>query len=140
MIFCIIGFVIPGFTAIFLVCIQQFLEKLGLECTIAWKSFWIISWIGMILLPVLFLKNLRSKETETSEKLKTNLIFFNLFEYFFIQTALSVFFTKATTLCYGSGGQNGLELAFTGWLSLPILMIFSYIFEYHTDTTITPEK
>ncbi|WPO77180.1 hypothetical protein [Flavobacterium sp. KACC 22761] len=107
-----------------------------MECTLIWKTFWALSWIGMISLPVLMLKKLRSKETETSEKLRTYLIFFNFFEYFFIQTALSIFFTTADILCYGSGGQNGIELVFTAWLALPILMIFSYIFEYHTKITI----
>lgn len=140
MIFCIIGFIIPGFTAILLVGLQLTLGKIGVECTSIWKSFWLFSWIGMILLPVLFFRNLKRKETESYEKLKTQLIFFNLFEYFFIQVALSTFFTTANTLCYVSDGQNGIELAFTAWLSLPVLMIFSYIFEHHTETTIASDK
>lgn len=140
MIFCVIGFIIPGFTAILLVGIQIILEKLGMVCTSIWKTFWLLSWIGMILLPILFFKILNKKETESYEKLKTNLVFFNFFEYFFIQTAFSLFYTKADTICYVSDGQNGIELAFTAWLSLPILMIFSYIFEYHTNTTIASDK
>lgn len=140
MIFCVIGFIIPGFTAILLVGIQIILEKLGMVCPSIWKTFWLLSWIGMILLPILFFKILNKKETESYEKLKTNLVFFNFFEYFFIQTAFSLFFTKADTICYVSDGQNGIELAFTAWLSLPILMIFSYIFEYHTNTTIASDK
>jgi hypothetical protein len=126
----------PVFTAIILIGIQMFFTKLGIECTNSWKLFWGISWVGMILLPILFFKNLKNKEIEKYKKLKTNLIFFNFFEYFFIQTALSSFFTNANILCYGSGGQNGLELVFTAWLALPILMIFSYFFEYHTDTIV----
>jgi len=140
MFFCLFGFFIPGFTAILLIGIQIFLSKLGIECTNSWKSFWVISWTGMILLPILFFKNLKNKESEKYQKLKTNLIFFNFFEYFFIQTALSAFFTTANTLCYVSDGQNGIELAFTGWMALPILMIFSYFFEYHTDTIIDDNK
>lgn len=136
MIFCIVGIFIPGFTAILLLGIQMFMTKIGIECTNAWKLIWGISWIGMILLPVLFYKNLKKKETETSEKLKTNLIFFNLFEYIFLQAGLSLLFTKANTLCYVSDGQNGIELAFTAWFALPVLMVFSYLFEYHTETTI----
>lgn len=114
----------------------MFLTQIGIECTNAWKLIWGTSWIGMILLPSLFYKNLKQKETETSEKLKTNLIFFNLFEYIFLQAGLSLFFTKANTLWYVSDGQNGIELAFTGWLSLPILMALSYTFEYQTNTTV----
>ena len=140
MIFCVIGFIIPGFTAILLVGIQIILEKLGMVCTSIRKTFWLLSWIGMILLPILFFKILNKKETESYEKLKTNLVFFNFFEYFFIQTAFSLFYTKADTICYVSDGQNGIELAFTAWLSLPILMIFSYIFDYHTNTTIASDK
>jgi len=32
-------------------------------------------------------------------------------------------------LCNGNGGQNGLELAFTAWLALPILILFSFVFK-----------
>lgn len=136
MIFCIIGIFIPGFTAILLLGIQMFLAQIGIECTNAWKLIWGFSWIGLIFLPVLFYKNLKKKESEKYEKLKTNLIFFNLFEYIFLQAGLSLFFTKANTLCYVSDGQNGLELAFTGWLALPILMGVSYLFEYQTNTIV----
>lgn len=136
MIFCIIGLLIPGFSALLLVGTQLILQKTGIECTVIWKAFWVFSWIGMILLPILFFKNLKKKETGSYEKLKANLILFNFFEYLFIQTALSIFFTTSNTLCYVSDGQNGLELVFTAWISLPILMIFSYIFEYHTETTL----
>ena len=136
MIFCVIGLFIPGFTAILLVFTQLILDKLGMECTYIWKSFWVFSWIGMIALPILYFKKLKKKETESHDKLKAYLIFFNFFEYLFIQTALSVFFTTANTLCYVADGQNGIELVFTAWMSLPILMIFSYFFEYHTETIV----
>lgn len=137
MIFCLVGLFIPAFPAIFLVGIQLLLQKFGIECTVVWKSFWVFSWIGMILLPILFLKKLNTKETASHDRLQGYLIFFNFFEYCFIQIALSIFFTTSNTLCYGPGGQNGIELAFTAWMSLPVLMIFSYIFEYHTKTTIS---
>ncbi|MFW0737047.1 hypothetical protein [Flavobacterium sp. T12S277] len=140
MIFCVIGFIIPGFTAMLLFGTQFILQRLGVECTTTWKALWVLSWIGMLFLPVLFYKSLKKKETESYDKLKTNLIFFNFLEYIFMQTALSIFFTKANTLCYVSDGQNGIELVFTAWLSLPVLMIFSYIFEYHTETTISSDK
>lgn len=136
MIFCLIGFFIPGFTAILLLGIQMLLTEIGIECANSWKLIWIGTWIGMILLPILFFRYLDRKSTETYQKLKTNLILFNLFEYIFIQASLASLFTNGNTLCYGSGGQNGIEFAFTAWLALPILIIFSYFFEYHTETTI----
>jgi hypothetical protein len=136
MIFCLIGFFIPGFTAILLFGIQMLLTEVGIECANSWELIWIGTWIGMILLPILFFRYLDRKSKETYQKLKTNLILFNLFEYIFIQASLASLFTNGNTLCYGSGGQNGIEFAFTAWLALPILIIFSYFFEYHTETTI----
>lgn len=136
MIFCMIGFFIPGFTAILLLGIKIFLSEIGIECTNSWKIIWIGSGIGMILLPILFFIYLNGKSTETYKKLKTNLILFNLFEYIFIQASFASLLTNGNTLCYVSDGQNGIELVFTAWIALPILIIFSYLFEYHTETTI----
>ena len=136
LIFCLIGFIIPAFTAILLLGIQMFLTEIGIECSNSWKLIWAGTWIGMILLPVLFFKYLNGRLTETYQKIRTNLILFNLFEYIFIQASLASLFTNGNTLCYVSDGQNGIELVFTAWLALPILIIFSYFFEYHTETTI----
>ena len=136
MIFCLIGFFIPGFTAILLLGIQMLLTEIGMECANSWKLIWTGTWIGMILLPILFFRYLNGKSTVPYQKIKTNLILFNLFEYIFIQASLASLFSNGNTLCYGSGGQNGIEFAFTAWLALPILIIFSYFFEYHTETTI----
>lgn len=136
LIFCLIGFFIPGFTAILLLGVQMLLTEIGMECANSWKLIWTGTWIGMILLPILFFRYLNGKSTVPYQKIKTNLILFNLFEYIFIQASLASLFTNGNTLCYGSGGQNGIEFAFTAWLALPILIIFSYFFEYHTETTI----
>ncbi|MNT78443.1 hypothetical protein D3C72_2176830 [compost metagenome] len=114
----------------------MFLTEIGIECANSWKLIWTGTWLGMILFPILFFRYLDGKSTETYQKLKTNLILFNLFEYICIQASLASLFTNGNTLCYGSGGQNGIEFAFTAWLALPILIIFSYFFEYHTETTI----
>lgn len=54
--------------------------------------------------------------------------FFNLIEYIFIQASLALFFTSGQTLCYVSDGQNGLELVFTAWIALPILIGLSVLF------------
>lgn len=136
LIFCLIGFFIPGFTAILLLGIQILLTKIGMECANSWKLIWTGTWIGMILSPILFFRYLNGKSTVPYKKIKTNLILFNLFEYIFVQASLASLFTNGNTLCYGRGGQNGIEFAFTAWLALPILIIFSYFFEYHTETTI----
>jgi hypothetical protein len=136
MIFCLIGFFIPGFTAILLLGIQMLLTEIGMECANSWKLIWTGTWIGMVLLPILFFRYLNRKSTIPYQKIKTNLILFNLFEYIFLQASLASLLTNGNTLCYGSGGQNGIEFAFTAWLALPILIIFSYFFEYHTETTI----
>ncbi|EOG6905690.1 hypothetical protein ACLH3R_002316 [Flavobacterium psychrophilum] len=135
-IFCLIGFFIPGFTAILLLGIQMLLTEIGMECANSWKLIWTGTWIGMVLLPILFFRYLNRKSTIPYQKIKTNLILFNLFEYIFLQASLASLLTNGNTLCYGSGGQNGIEFAFTAWLALPILIIFSYFFEYHTETTI----
>jgi hypothetical protein len=136
MIFCLIGFFIPGFTAILLLGIQMLLTEIGMECANSWKLIWTGTWIGMVLLPILFFRYLNRKSTIPYQKIKKNLILFNLFEYIFLQASLASLLTNGNTLCYGSGGQNGIEFAFTAWLALPILIIFSYFFEYHTETTI----
>jgi hypothetical protein len=136
LIFCLIGFFIPGFTAILLLGIQMLLTEIGMECANSWKLIWTGTWIGMVLLPILFFRYLNGKSTVPYQKIKTNLILFNLFEYIFLQASLASLLTNGNTLCYGSGGQNGIEFAFTAWLALPILIIFSYFFEYHTETTI----
>lgn len=128
LIFCAIGFIIPGFTAILLLGTQILFTKIGIECSNAWRLIWSITWVGMIGLPILFayyLKNL-DKDDQTW---RNKFIFFNLLEYIFIQASLASFFTSGNTLCYGSGGQNGLELVFTAWLGLPILLIFSFVFK-----------
>ena len=57
------------------------------------------------------------------------LIIFNIIEYTFIQATLAIFFTNGQMLCYVTDGQNGLELAFTGWMALPFLTVLSLVFD-----------
>lgn len=40
-----------------------------------------------------------------------------------------MFFTTGQTLCYVSDGQNGIVFVFTAWLSLPILVVLSIVFD-----------
>jgi len=128
LVFCIVGFLIPGFTAIILLGIQMLFTKLGIECSNAWKVIWIIGWIGSIILPLYFTKYIRIVTAEKLHSLKSKFIFFNLLEYIFIQISGASLLTNGKTLCYVTDGQNGIELAFSGWLSLPIIFMMSFYF------------
>ena len=127
--FCILGFLIPGFTAIFLLGIQSLFMKTGVECSMAWELIWLITSIGMVILPFFFINYLRKTSNQNLQSLKTRLFFFNLIEYIFIQATLASLFTNGDNLCNVTDGQNGLEFVFTAWLALPILLLFSYVFK-----------
>ena len=128
--FLIIGVFIPGFTAIVLLGFQMLLTVIGIECTNAWTVIWTITTAAAIILPFLFLRQIISLPKEKLGILKTRLIVFNALEYIFIQSSLAPLFTNGRTLCYGAGGQNGLELIFTAWLALPLLLGFSLFLNY----------
>ncbi len=134
-IFAIVGLFIPGFTALGLLGLQMFLSNLGIECSNAWAIIWTTTIIAGIILPFLFYRHITRLTIEKLHSLKTRLTFFNLLEYIFIQSSLTPLFTNGRTLCYVGDGQNGLELVFTAWLALPILILFSFIFN-HTFKTI----
>ncbi|RTZ02692.1 hypothetical protein EKL98_12560 [Flavobacterium bomense] len=127
-IFSIIGIFIPGFTAMGLVGTQMLLSSVGIECTVAWKIIWTSTIILGIVSPVIFIKYIRNITDEKLKTLKTKLTIFNLVEYVCIQSSIGSLFSNSNTLCYGSGGQNGLELVFTAWLALPILIVMSIVF------------
>lgn len=128
LIFTIVGLFIPGFTAIGLLGLQMLLSKIGIECSTSWIAIWTTTTIAGLLLPYLFYKNIATLTADKIQLLKTRLTFFNLFEYIFIQSSLTPLFTSGRTLCYVTDGQNGLELVFTAWLALPILIAFSFAF------------
>ena len=127
-IFSLIGIFIPGFTAIALIGTQMLLSSGGIECTISWKIIWSLTTILGIGLPIIFIKYIRNITIEKLKTLKTKLIIFNLVEYICIQSSIGSLFSNSNTLCYESDGQNGLELVFTAWLALPILVILSIVF------------
>jgi len=122
---CVIGFFISGFTAILLFLFQSLTQKIGVECEMYWKSLWIITTVMSIVLPIIFLKNIEKTKNPTL----TKLTLFNFVEYIFLQASIGQFFTNGKTICYGSGGQNGIELVFTAWLGLPILIGLSFLFK-----------
>lgn len=128
LIFAIVGIFIPGFTAIGLLGLQILLGKIGVECSSAWTIIWTTTIIAGLILPLLFYRHINRLTIDRLRSLKIRLTFFNLLEYISIQSSLTPLFTNGQTLCYGSGGQNGLELVFTAWLALPILIIISFIF------------
>ena len=128
LIFAIFGLFIPGFTAIGLLGLQMLLGKIGIECSTAWTVIWTTTIIAGLFLPYLFYKHITKLTVDKLQSLKSRLTIFNLIEYTFIQSSLTPLFTTGQTLCYGNGGQNGLELVFTAWLSLPILLMLSFIF------------
>jgi hypothetical protein len=135
LVFAIVGLFIPGFTAIGLLGLQLLLSNIGIECSKAWTIIWTTTIISGLILPLLFYRHITKLTVEKFQSLKTRLTFFNLFEYIFIQSSLTPLFTSGQTLCNVSDGQNGLELVFTAWLALPILIIFSYIFNQTIKTT-----
>ena len=125
---CAVGFVLPAFTAIGLLGLQMLLTMMGVECSGAWKIIWVLSWIGLITAPIVFIRYVTVIPEQKLSRLKLYLILFNLFEYVFIQAGLASLITNGQTLCYVSDGQNGLELVFTAWIGLPILFAFSLYF------------
>jgi len=135
LIFVIVGLFIPGFTAIGLLALQMLLSNFGIECSTAWTIIWTTTILAGLILPFLFYRYITFLAFEKLQSLKTRLTLFNLFEYVFIQSSLTPLFTNGRTLCYVSDGQNGLELVFTAWLALPIIIIFSFIFKQTFKTT-----
>jgi hypothetical protein len=135
LIFSIVGIFIPGFTAIVLLGLQMLLSNIGIECSTAWTFIWTTTIIAGLILPFLFYRHIVSLTVDKQQSLKIRLTIFNLLEYIFIQSSLTLLFTNGQTLCYGSGGQNGFELVFTAWLALPILVIISFIFNQTYNQT-----
>ena len=128
LIFAIVGLFIPGFTAIGLLGLQMLISNIGIECSTAWSVIWATSIIAGLLLPFLFYRHIATLTVAKMLSLRMRLTFFNLVEYVFIQSSLTPLFTSGRTLCYATDGQNGLELVFTAWLALPILIAFSFVF------------
>ncbi|MEQ9165185.1 MAG: hypothetical protein RLO12_02945 [Fulvivirga sp.] len=127
--FCIAGLFIPMLTIYAIVGLQMGIGLLGIECKTAWTILWTITTIGAIMAPWIFIR-LMNKRLSTGFNFSTDkLLNFNIAEFAFIQCSIATFFTNGQTLCYGNGGQNGLEFMFTGWLALPFLIIFSLIFD-----------
>lgn len=133
--FAIVGLFIPGFSAIIILGLQMLLSKVGFECATAWIIIWTTTIIAGLILPYLFYRHITTLTSDKLQQLKTRLTYFNVLEYVCIQSSLIPLFTSGQTLCYVSDGQNGIELVFTAWLALPILIIFSFIFKQTFEET-----
>lgn len=129
---CVLGIIIPGFTAILFFLFQILTNKLNIECETYWNSLWILTTVISIVAPIVFIKNIEKTKNPTL----TKLTIFNFIEYICLQCCIAQFFTDGETICYGSGGQNGIELIFTAWLALPILICFSFIFKHRFEKSI----
>ncbi|MFY0598579.1 MAG: hypothetical protein JXR03_02830 [Cyclobacteriaceae bacterium] len=130
--FSIAGFLLPALGAILFLGLQMGLSFLGIECSTAIKTLWTITSLGLVITPIVFI-HLITKKLNAGDNLTSNeLIIFNIIEYFFLQCSLASLFTTSNTLCYVTDGQNGLEFAFTGWMAIPVLIIFSLVFDFIT--------
>lgn len=127
--FCIAGLFIPGFTAVAIVGLQMGIGLLGIECSKSWIVLWGLTIIGVVIAPVIFVRLMNKRLLEGYNLTTDKLIIFNIIEYSFIQCTLAIFFTSGQVLCYGNGGQNGIEFVFTGWLALPFLIVLSLVFD-----------
>jgi hypothetical protein len=128
--FCIVGLVIPGFTAIAILGLQMGIGLLGIECSNSWKILWTLTTIGAVTAPFIFVRIMNKSLLEGYNLGTDRLVIFNIIEYTFIQCALATFFTNGQTLCFVSDGQNGLEFALTGWMAMPFLIALSLVFDY----------
>jgi hypothetical protein len=129
---CAIGIFIPGFTAILFFLLQLLTDKIGVECRTYWKSIWFLTSIISVASPFFFIENIKKTKNPTL----TKLTLFNFIEYICLQASLAQFFTNSKTICYGSGGQNGIELVFTAWVALPILVCISFVFKQKLENYI----
>ena len=129
---CAIGIFIPGFTAILFFLFQLLTDKIGIDCRTYWKSVWILTSFISVASPFFFMENIKKTKNPTL----TKLTLFNFIEYICLQACLAQFFTNSETICYGSGGQNGIELVFTAWIALPILVCISFVFKHKLENQI----
>ncbi len=133
--FCIAGIFIPGFTAVGLLKLQEGIQGSRASCEESWSILWTLTTVGVFVAPValagalwIMWKRKRALLLKSLWLMKA-LMIFNILEYSFIQCSFAALMTDGNILCYGSGGQNGLEFVFTGWLALPVLVILSLVLD-----------
>lgn len=127
--FSLAGISIPGFTAILFFFVQIGLTYLGIECSMAWTILWIVTTIGAVASPIIFIRKLKKSIQQGHDLTSRETTIFNLIQYSFIQCSFTALFSSSKTLCYASDGQNGLQFMFTGWIAIPLLIILSLAFD-----------
>ncbi|NMH23839.1 hypothetical protein Q361_1467 [Flavobacterium croceum DSM 17960] len=125
LIFCLIAIFIPGLTGNLFFSLQNLTEKISLNCVNYWNLVWILTSFLAFTLPIIFIKNLMKTKNLTL----TKLTLFNFIEYLCLQACLARIYIDAETLCYGTG-EDGVEIYFTGWLALPIILCLSFLFKH----------
>ena len=136
--FTLIGLFIPYFTALGLLFFQMLISRAGVDRPTAWTMLLCLTTISSIILPIIFIRHIKNSLVEKEETSKIwlviKLILFNLFEYSFIQASLSPLFTTDIKLTNGTSFPHIPVIIFTAYLSLPILIAFSFIFNKLTRT------
>jgi len=127
--FCIFGFFFCAVPLYLLLAIQSIFDMFLHNCVQSMRLTWCLCLFGCILTPLLFNLHLKRKEVYSNQLLKKQLGLFNALTLTFIQGALGIFSSDPQFLCYGTDGQNGLELIFNAWCALPILILISYYFK-----------
>jgi hypothetical protein len=127
--FCIAGIFIPCITVVVVSILQNGLESLGVECSNTWGILWVLTAIGAIAAPIIFIRLIKKWLSGEYHLTTEKLLFFNILEYILLQCAFVLFFISARTLCYSTDGQLGFVFVFTGWMALPILIVLSLVFD-----------
>lgn len=127
--FSIIGFFLSGLPAIILFGVSQFFENWVTQndCISAIIYTWWTSFLGSIILPVLFFIYLKKFEVYKRQSLQFKLVLFNFMEYVLITGSLCIVSSNPKILCYGHDGQIGLEIVFMAWCAIPFLIIYSFV-------------
>lgn len=126
--FCIFGLFLCVGTLYLLFGIHLAFDSLLHDCVRAMEFTWYLCLLSLILTLLLFSLYLRQQEVHSNQLLKKQLGVFNALLLTFIQGTLGVFSSDPEFLCYGTDGQNGLELVFNGWCALPLLLLVSYYY------------
>lgn|GEM_PF-7088244 len=128
-VFGIVCFLIPGFTAIIIFGLRILIETIFDNCQVGWAVATILGGLISFVAPLLYFIHLKNNSPS-----KNNFWIFGLIEYLGIQSFAVVFFVTADSSCHGHTAQNGLEYIFTAWLSIPLILLFDYLLIKSTYT------
>lgn len=127
--FCVLGIFLGAFTIHLLDLINSAFGKIEKDCVDALRLTWYFCLFGCVSVPLVFGFHLKRRKIHSNQLLKTQLALFNVVTFTFIQGALGVFSSDPDFLCYGTDGQNGMELMFNGFFALPALLVISLFFQ-----------